>query len=179
MSLLTSPTGHLSNLSAMPLHRGTGEGPTPETPTTPVAGSGYTCCDFGRYSLGVDSWNQCSCWSSEDVQSCQDATYQWINPAGIPGAVATGTPVDSCPSYESGQCCFAPGGGDGIHENFGGTPVTSDYCECWSGEWTCENAAVGPATSVASCPPPRSASSRAQRGMDFKGIVERINTPLR
>ena len=35
MSLLTSPTGHLSNLSAMPLHSSTGPGPDPRDPGGP------------------------------------------------------------------------------------------------------------------------------------------------
>ena len=182
MSILSTPTGHTTNLSTTPLHLGM---PTePETPT-----EGLTCCDFGRYTVDNVSWNQCSCWSSDDVQNCQDATYKFLS-----GPVVYGTPVESCPSYRRpyGQCCFtADGGVDEGRDAFGGTPVTSDFCECWSipedvTGWVCENSTIGPSISVASCPPPRSASSRGfaenlgnheQRGMDFNNIVERINTP--
>ena len=172
MSLLQSPTGHLANLSTTPLHVG--------TPTEPATEE-FTCCDFGRYTVdNVVSWNQCSCWSSDDVQSCQDATYKFLS-----GPVVYGTPVESCPSYRRpyGQCCFtADGGVDEGRDAFGGTPVTSDFCECWSipedvTGWVCENSTIGPSISIASCPPSRASNSPGQTG--FRSFADILQSPSR
>ena len=145
---------------------------------------GLACCDYGRVTYDEVSWNQCECRPLSGVQSCRDTPYRFRGTTLASG----GANVERCPSY--GVCCYVAGG-------------SGKYCQCYSpgedpenGVWSCDNPGSVRAgqVSVAFCPPSRGSNtpgqrdfrdfseilqspSREQRGSDFKGIVERLQTP--
>ena len=95
VSLLSSPTGHLANLSTAPEHRGV-RPPEPEPPS----GSNVVCCDY-RYVLGTPR-SECRCSRETYGSSPEEYCSGYSNP-GLTEDVRV---VDACPAYDA--CCDRP-----------------------------------------------------------------------
>ena len=156
VNLLTSPTGHLSNMAQLSPNPYFGEIPTgppvtpPVTPPEPPTGGGsdWCCNDLG----GI-----CTCgwvgYAADPEAQCQLIIEEADDPEW--------RRVASCSSH--GSCCGR-----------------SDFCACSDIISICEN--FPPSTPIASCPSAASASDfrglAEREGMDSFGIREIYNSAV-